>query len=115
MGKKTAKASGPVLRHYLYRVGGDFSDNAAVQRALLVALDKAGATVLGTQRHDFDPHGTSVLVALSESHASIHTWPEHGFAAVDYFSCAPDPGALAFRAALAEAGFPVERAEELTR
>jgi S-adenosylmethionine decarboxylase proenzyme len=115
MAKKKLAQVGPTLRHYLYRVGGDLSDNARVQKAILSALDKAGATVIGCQRHDFTPHGTTVIAMLSESHASIHTWPEYGFAAMDYFTCAADPRASAFVEAFAAAGFKVERAEEIAR
>lgn len=50
------------------------------------ALD-AGATVLHSYMHQFEPHGVSGVVVLSESHISIHTWPERNYAAVDVFMC----------------------------
>ena len=37
--------------------------------------------------HNFSPHGVSGVIVIAESHVAIHTWPEHGFAAVDIFSC----------------------------
>jgi len=37
--------------------------------------------------HKFSPHGVSGVVVVSESHLAIHTWPEHGYAAVDLFTC----------------------------
>ncbi|MCW5556813.1 MAG: adenosylmethionine decarboxylase [Verrucomicrobiae bacterium] len=37
--------------------------------------------------HSFSPWGVSGVVVISESHLTIHTWPEHRFAAVDVFSC----------------------------
>jgi len=47
----------------------------------------AGATVLGVQQHQFVPQGASALVLLAESHLSIHTWPEHGYASLDIYTC----------------------------
>jgi S-adenosylmethionine/arginine decarboxylase-like enzyme len=35
----------------------------------------------------FEPHGVSGVVVIEESHISIHTWPEHGYAAVDFYTC----------------------------
>ena len=55
--------------------------------ALLDAAARAGATVLGERFHQFDPHGASGVLLLAESHLSIHTWPERGFAAADLFLC----------------------------
>ena len=37
--------------------------------------------------HQFEPQGLTGIILLSESHISIHTWPEHGMAAVDVFTC----------------------------
>lgn len=62
-------------------------DEAALRSALLEACQAAGATVVGTQSHRFAPHGVTAVVLLAESHMSIHTWPEHGYAAVDIFTC----------------------------
>lgn len=47
----------------------------------------AGATVIETIHKKFEPQGVTVLTLLSESHISIHTWPESGSAAVDVFTC----------------------------
>jgi len=44
-------------------------------------------TVLKTAFHQFEPQGVTGVLLLSESHMSIHTWPEHGYAAVDLFTC----------------------------
>ncbi|MBI2940269.1 MAG: adenosylmethionine decarboxylase, partial [Chloroflexi bacterium] len=42
-------------------------------------------------QRQFEPHGVTVVVIIAESHLSIHTWPEHGYAAVDVFTCGDDP------------------------
>ncbi len=51
------------------------------------AAEKAGATVLATHHHRFEPHGVSAICVLAESHLSIHTWPEIGTATIDVYTC----------------------------
>jgi len=58
-----------------------------VRTALLRAATRAKATVLGNSFHHFSPQGVSGVVVIAESHLSIHTWPEYGYAAVDVFTC----------------------------
>ena len=58
-----------------------------VREALLTAAYKARATVITHCFHRFSPHGVSGVVVIAESHISIHTWPEAGYAAVDVFTC----------------------------
>ena len=47
----------------------------------------AGATLLNLITHQFQPQGVTGLALLAESHISIHTWPESGYAAIDVFTC----------------------------
>ncbi|PSJ80126.1 adenosylmethionine decarboxylase [Neisseria iguanae] len=63
-------------------------DEGCLKGWLTEAAQAAGATILGSHFHSFGGEGgvTGVLL-LAESHISIHTWPEHGFAAVDAFIC----------------------------
>ena len=58
-----------------------------IREALLYAARTSGATVLGDTFHRFSPQGVTGIVAIAESHISIHTWPEFGYAAVDVFTC----------------------------
>jgi len=51
------------------------------------AATDLGVTVLGDRFHRFEPQGVSGIIFVAESHLSIHTWPEHGYAAVDLFTC----------------------------
>ncbi|MGQ0483584.1 MAG: adenosylmethionine decarboxylase [Pseudonocardia sp.] len=78
-------------RHVLAELTGVdpflLDDETAVRAALGDALSRAGATVLQMIAHRFEPRGLTVLAMLSESHASVHTWPEHGSAFVDLFTC----------------------------
>ena len=54
---------------------------------MVEAAEVCGATVLSVQSKQFEPQGATVLVMLSESHLSIHTYPERGFAALDCYTC----------------------------
>ena len=70
--------------------GVDFEllNNAELlQEYMVEAAEACGATVLSMQSRQFEPQGATVLVLLSESHLSIHTYPERGFAAIDCYTC----------------------------
>ncbi len=54
---------------------------------LVEAARTAKATVVDSHFHQFSPHGISGVVIIAESHLSVHTWPEYGYAAVDIFTC----------------------------
>lgn len=58
-----------------------------LEKTMAQAAEVAGATVLKTAFQDFNPQGVSGVVVIAESHLTIHTWPEHGYAAVDIFTC----------------------------
>ncbi len=58
-----------------------------VQESLVRAAEEAGATILHHDFRKFKPQGVSGVVIIAESHLSIHTWPEYGYAAVDVFTC----------------------------
>ncbi len=64
-----------------------------VRRALLDATAACGATLVDLKLHGFAPsNGITGVALLAESHISIHSWPEHGYAAIDVFVCGPcDP------------------------
>jgi len=63
------------------------NDVEYVERAMAKAAQIAGATVVSQTFHHFSPHGVSGAVIISESHLTIHTWPEYAYAAVDLFTC----------------------------
>ncbi len=64
------------------------SDLELIRETLTDAAAKAGATLLNIDLHHFQPNGgVSGVAVLAESHISIHTWPEHGYAAIDAFMC----------------------------
>ncbi len=59
----------------------------ALKQILKDAAEKANATVLNVAFHHFTPQGVSGVVVVSESHLSVHTWPEYGYAALDFYTC----------------------------
>lgn len=82
--------------------GTGLDDPDRVEAALRRAVEAAGATLLGLHLHRFAPQGVTGVAILAESHITVHTWPERGFAAFDAFMCgAADPTAVV--AVLAEA------------
>lgn len=60
---------------------------ATVKKFLCEAVSQGGGTIVKAVFHAFSPYGVSGVVVITESHVTIHTWPEHGYAAVDIFSC----------------------------
>ena len=63
------------------------NDLEYLRGTLTAAAEGCGATVVGEAFHPFSPHGVSGVVVIAESHLSIHTWPEYGYAAADIFTC----------------------------
>ncbi|WP_037572651.1 adenosylmethionine decarboxylase, partial [Spirochaeta cellobiosiphila] len=61
-----------------------------VRSALLKAAELSGAHIVDNVFHQFSPYGVSGVVVIAESHLAIHTWPEHSYCAVDYFTCSKD-------------------------
>ncbi len=51
------------------------------------AAKKANAHIISSSFRTFEPFGVSGVIIVAESHLAIHTWPEYGFAAVDFFTC----------------------------
>jgi S-adenosylmethionine decarboxylase len=62
-------------------------DIAGLTAAFHAAVRASGATLLHAVEHTFPPHGMTAVAVLSESHASIHTYPEHESCFVDIFTC----------------------------
>jgi S-adenosylmethionine decarboxylase len=74
-------------RHLLLEHWGGTTDPARIEAALIGAAEAAGATVLSAHLHPFVGGGITGVLLLAESHISIHTWPEHDYAALDLFMC----------------------------
>ena len=62
-------------------------DTERIEDLMHKAAEATGAVVIDSMFKRFDPQGVSGVVVIKESHLSIHTWPERGYAAVDVFTC----------------------------
>jgi S-adenosylmethionine decarboxylase len=67
------------------------NDDKKLVEAMELASVRGGMTVITSSSHKFAPHGATAIVMLSESHVSIHTWPEYGYAALDIYTCGKNP------------------------
>ena len=91
-------------------------DPVLLQTLLVDAVKRMGAKVLGIHIHRLSPQGVSGVVVISESHLTIHTWPERGEAAVDLFTCGDAAHARVAVEALANAlGAATSKVEERVR
>ncbi len=84
-------AKAPAIgQHVLLDIHGasGLDDPAMLERIMRDAAKAAGSTILGAKFHLFgEGQGVTGVLLLAESHMSVHTWPEHGFAAFDIFMC----------------------------
>jgi S-adenosylmethionine decarboxylase len=62
-------------------------DQPGIEKMLIDAVKACGATLICVKTHKFSPQGVTGVAVLAESHISIHTWPELGYAAMDVFTC----------------------------
>lgn len=58
-----------------------------LETGCLKIVRDSGATIIKQNFQRFDPQGISGFIIIEESHFSIHTWPEHCYAAIDFFTC----------------------------
>ena len=72
----------------LYRCDYEkLNDESFLRCSLNRAAKLAKATVLNLISNKFEPQGVTAIALLSESHISIHTWPESRYSAIDIFTC----------------------------
>ncbi|MHA1607318.1 MAG: adenosylmethionine decarboxylase [Candidatus Freyarchaeota archaeon] len=80
----------PRGHHIISEVFADpevLDDLEFLKDTFLTAAEIAGLQILDVKFHKFEPMGVSGILLISESHVSIHTWPEDGYAAIDIFTC----------------------------
>ena len=74
----------------VYDVNYDLLNNSIdLEKVMLKGIERANMTVLNVFQHCFYPQGCTIVIALSESHVSCHTWPENGCVAIDVYTCGP--------------------------
>jgi S-adenosylmethionine decarboxylase len=66
---------------------GVLDDLTRIEHLMIAATQATGAKIVETIFRPYHPQGVSGVVVIEESHMSIHTWPEAGYAAVDFFTC----------------------------
>ncbi len=80
--------------HYIVEASGCRPDVIgkveSVEQILVRAAEVAGVQIWSISFHRFNPNGVSGVVVISESHMSVHTWPEYGYVALDIFTCGGD-------------------------
>jgi S-adenosylmethionine decarboxylase len=81
-------------KHYIVEIHGcdpeKLNSESTIQEIMVGAAKAANATILHSWFHKFSPQGVSGVVVISESHLTIHTWPEFGYAAADVYTCGED-------------------------
>lgn len=94
----------PTGCHVLLEFSGcpaeSLADSAAIEAGMVRVTDESGATLVKTVFHPFSPQGVSGVLIIAESHVTIHTWPECGYAAFDIFTCGNRDVALQIRQGL---------------
>lgn len=77
--------------HYICDLSGCnqelLMDSDRAYALFATAVRESGLTVLDEGFYKFSPYGFTGFLLLSESHASLHAWPEYGYCAVDLFTC----------------------------
>jgi S-adenosylmethionine decarboxylase len=85
----------------LYNCSAELLDNEQyIVDSMVEIARELGATVLSSSSHKFAPQGVTAILLLSESHISIHTWPEKRLATCDIFTCGeciPEKGIETFK------------------
>jgi S-adenosylmethionine decarboxylase len=78
-------------RHVISELSGcDFeklNDLNFIEQTFVEAALKSGAEIREVAFHKFAPQGVSGVVIISESHLTIHSFPEHGYASIDVYTC----------------------------
>jgi len=63
------------------------NDVISLQEAMEIGIKRANMTILNIFSYCFLPQGCTIVIALSESHVSCHTWPENRCIAIDVYTC----------------------------
>lgn len=87
-GKRTLETMGRHIIAELWECDFDkLNDMQFIEQTFVDAALKSGAEVREVAFHKFAPQGVSGVVIISESHLTIHSFPEHGYASIDVYTC----------------------------
>ena len=80
-----------MMKHILFTLKGCpfelLDDREFIRMLLYKTVKECKANLLDLNVHKFEPQGVTGFAMISESHISIHTWPENGMAVCDIFTC----------------------------
>ncbi|MEM3828002.1 MAG: adenosylmethionine decarboxylase [Conexivisphaerales archaeon] len=76
-----------ILAEYFQCDSRLLNDSTLLEEFLNKAVSCANATIVSSSFRTFEPFGVSGIIIIAESHFAIHTWPEYGYAAIDFFTC----------------------------
>jgi S-adenosylmethionine decarboxylase len=62
-------------------------DVESLKNAMIRGIKRSKMTILNVYPHRFTPQGVTIVIALSESHTTCHSWPEEGCIAIDVYTC----------------------------
>jgi S-adenosylmethionine decarboxylase len=97
----------------LYGCKGNLNDERFLCETLEAAAKSVNAKIIKRIKQRFSPTGVTVILILAETHISIHTWPEHNYAALDIFICgegkSAEPAWEVVRKALKPASFKMNK------
>ena len=103
----------------MYECEGNLDDEKSLCEILEAAAKHASAKIIQRMVQKFSPTGVSVILILAETHMSIHTWPEYGYAALDIFVCGEgkDPNAawIVVKEALRPKNFKTRKIERIVK
>ena len=85
--KETRELGRHIIAEFMGCPQGILDDLELLKKVLIEAANRSGSQVVTNTFFKFKPQGVSGVVVIKESHISIHTWPEYGYAAVDIFTC----------------------------
>lgn len=91
------------------------SDPKRIEQIFTNAAKRANMTVKASHFFRFNPTGVSGAVIVAESHISIHTWPEEGYAAIDVYTCGKSDPERAVDYILKEIGAKHAHVSEIRR
>lgn len=76
------------MKHLIGRVSGVILRTVEELEPLMRKVaQECQLTVVNSAFHQFEPYGVTGVLVLSESHFSVHTYPEHQTMYLDIFCC----------------------------
>ena len=81
----------PLGKHFLVEIyccdKNVINNKEEVETIMCRIAKNCKTTIIDTKFHHFSPHGISGVILIAESHLTVHTWPEYGYVALDFFTC----------------------------